>query len=47
MELLNLTSWSLEDLGGGGADKKDLQAYVQHPFALVVGNLNITKNGSI
>jgi hypothetical protein len=25
-ELLNLTSWSLDDLGGGGADKKGIQA---------------------
>jgi hypothetical protein len=24
MELLNLTSWSLDSLEGGGADKKDL-----------------------
>jgi hypothetical protein len=45
-ELLNLTSWFLDDLGHG-VDKRGLQAYVQHPFALVMGNLNITKNGSI
>jgi hypothetical protein len=47
MELLNFTSWSLDDLRVGGADEKDLQACVQHPFALVVGDLNIIKNGSI
>jgi hypothetical protein len=46
-ELLNLSSWSLNDLGGSGMDKKGLQACVQHPFALVMGNLSITKNGSI
>jgi hypothetical protein len=44
-ELLNLTSWSLDD-PGGGVDKRGLQACV-HLFAVVVGDLNITKNGSI
>jgi hypothetical protein len=42
-ELLNLTSWSLDNLGGGGEDKKGLQTCVQHPFVLVTGDLNITK----
>jgi hypothetical protein len=46
-ELLNLTRWTPDDLGGVGADRKGLQACVQYPFALVVGNLNITKNGSM
>jgi hypothetical protein len=46
-ELLELTSWFLDNLGGGGVDKKGLQACVQHPFVLDVRDLNITKNGSI
>jgi hypothetical protein len=46
-ELLNLTSWSLDDLGRGEADQKGLQACVQHVFALVMGSLNITRSGSI
>jgi hypothetical protein len=46
-ELLTLTSWSLDNLQGAGVNKKGLQACVQHPFALVMGDQNITKNGSI
>jgi hypothetical protein len=45
--LLNLTNCSLVKTVGIGAGSRGLQACVQHPFALLIGKINITKNESI
>jgi hypothetical protein len=41
--LLNLTSLSLADLDRGEAEKIGLQACFQHPYVLVIGNVEAAK----